>query len=298
MILAKRFVFLLVGFLIILLVAFWGFKNNFPGKSLSSLAQLHLIKQTGIIFKIKDLELGWQNISTPEISIHLPSWISEKTEKRILIIEGIDSPFSSLLTSGKIKIFGKTHGGRIKFSIDTFLQKDLDFSIESLKLEKMPLSHLNPHIFVSGNLSFSGKIKNFSNLQKQKKWFPEGYIRGRLLNSKIIFSGDATFFEFQFPELIFTEFFLDLQIGILISIKRIELKGSLDGKIDGSIKPNINRPEMSLVDLNVELNPSSEILEKLKNFSTILLPMQCGKKINVNIKGSMNRINLPTKNKC
>ena len=199
MILAKRFVFLLVGFLIIFLVAFWGFKNNFPGKSLSSLAQLHLIKQTGIIFKIKDLELGWQNISTPEISIHLPSWISEKTEKRILIIKEIVSPFSSLLTSGEIIVFGKTHGGRIKFSIDTFLQKDLDFSIEGLKIEKIPLSYLNPHTFVSGDLSFSGKIKNLHNLNKQKTWFPEGYIRGNFLNSEINFAGDATFFEFQFP---------------------------------------------------------------------------------------------------
>ena len=86
MILAKRFAFFLVLFLIIFLLAFWGFKNNFPGKLLSRLAQLHLTKQTGLTFEITDLELGWQKISTPKISIHLPQWLSKKTERSFLII--------------------------------------------------------------------------------------------------------------------------------------------------------------------------------------------------------------------
>ena len=68
------------------------------------------------------------------------------------------------------------------------------------------------------------------------------------------------FFEFQLPELIFSEILFDLQIGNLISIKRIELKGSLDGRIDCSIKPNTNHPKMSLVDLNLELVPSRQFL--------------------------------------
>ena len=94
------------------------------------------------------------------------------------------------------------------------------------------------------------------------------------------------------------EIFFDLQTGTLISIERIELKGSLEGIIDGSIKPNISNPKMSQVDLNLELIPSSKILEKFKSFTPMLIPMQCGKKINVNLNGSINRINFPTKNEC
>jgi len=298
MILAKRFAFSLLFFLIIFFIAFWGFKNNFPGKLLSRVIQLHITKQTGITFEIKDLELGWRKISSPKILIHLPRWLSGKTERSIIIFEEIESPFSSFFTSGKLIINGKTHGGEIRFSTEAFFQKNIEFSIEGVKLEKIPITDSTPQAFVSGELSFSAKLKNFEALKKQNKWIPDGYIKGKLMNSKINFSGNAIFFEFQLPELNFSEIFFDLQTGTLISINKIELKGSLDGIINGSIKPNINRPKMSLVDLNLELIPSSIILEKFKSFTPMLLPIQCGDKINVNIKGYLNRINFPTKNKC
>ena len=99
MIIVKRFALFLVLFLISFLISFWGFKNNFPGKLLSRLAQLHLTKQTGITFEIIDLELGWQKISSPKISIHLPQWLSGKTERRYPYVQ---SPLTT-------KIAGKVH---------------------------------------------------------------------------------------------------------------------------------------------------------------------------------------------
>ena len=298
MIITKRISFFFVSILIIFFIAFWGFKNNFPGESLSRVAQIHLTKQTGIAFEIKNLELEWQKLSTPEIKIHLPSWVSSKTENTTLIIEEVELPFSSLFSSGKVIINGKTHGGQIKFSIDIFSLNNLEVNIQGFKLEKIPLPFLTPNAIVSGNLSFATKIKNIDNLGKQKTWFPDGYIRGKLLKSTIIFAGDTTFFEFKLPELNFSEIFFDLQIGTLISIERIELKGSFEGIIDGSIKPNINQPKMSFVDLNLKLVPSSKIIEEFKSFTPMLVHMKCGETINVNLKGSMNRINFPTRNKC
>ena len=297
MVLAKRFTFFLLGFLIFFLIAFWGFKNNFPGGSLARVAQLYLTKQTGLTFEIKDIELGWGRISTPEISIYASRLDPNKSDNRLLSLEEIESTFSSLLY-GKVIITGKIHGGKIKFSMNAFSRNNLEFYIEDLKLEKIPLVNITPYAFVSGNLSFTSKIKNFENIQKQKIWVPEVNINGKIKNTEVIFSDISNFFNFQFPKLNFSEVIFDLKIDNLISIKRIELKGSLEGVIGGVIQLNSNRPKASFIDLNIELEPSLLIMEQIKSFSPMLKPLLCDKTLNVNIKGPINRINFPTRNKC
>ena len=297
MLLAKRFTFLLFCFFIIFLIAFWGLKNNFPGNSLSRIAQLYLNKQTGLIFEIKDLELGWEKISTPGIFIYKPVSLPNKKNRLLLFIEGIESPFSSFFL-GKFIINGKVHGGIIKLSLDIFSQNNLEISLEDVKLEKVPSKDLVPYASVSGDLSLFYKIKTIDNLKQLNIWPHKGYIKGSIKNSEIIFIENSNLFDFQFPELKFSEIFFDIEISHLISIEMIELKGSLDGVINGKIQPNINHPKMSLLDLNLKIVPSSRILEKFQIFTPMLSPLQCGKTINVNIKGTMNRINFPSRNKC
>ena len=52
--LLKRFVFLLTGSAMILGLVFWGFKQNFPGKTIADAARIRLTAQTGIPFEIQD----------------------------------------------------------------------------------------------------------------------------------------------------------------------------------------------------------------------------------------------------
>ena len=93
MIIAKRFALIVLGFLIFFFVAFWGFKNNFPSKSFSRLLQTYLTKQLGMPIEIKDLDLGWQKISTKEILIFSPKWVSSKNKTIMLVFDDIESPF-------------------------------------------------------------------------------------------------------------------------------------------------------------------------------------------------------------
>ena len=102
----------------------------------------------------------------------------------------------------------------------------------------------------------------------------------------------------QFPELNQTEILFDLALGPVISLKDVKLKGSLEGTIDGTIKLNKNRLNMSSIDLNFLLTPSPNFKKELSRFSKIMLSFMCGKTINVNLKGTFNRLNLPTRNKC
>jgi hypothetical protein len=55
---------------------------------------------------------------------------------------------------------------------------------------------------------------------------------------------------------------------------------------------------MSLIDLNFELTPAASLKEEISSFSTMLRSFQCGETIKVNLKGSLNRLNFPTRNKC
>ena len=90
----------------------------------------------------------------------------------------------------------------------------------------------------------------------------------------------------------------DLQLGPLIAVRKIQIKGSMEGMIEGTIRLNEKRPRMSLIDLNIELTPSPALKDEISNFVTMLRSFQCGETIKVNLKGTLNRINFPTRNKC
>jgi hypothetical protein len=89
-----------------------------------------------------------------------------------------------------------------------------------------------------------------------------------------------------------------VQLGRSIHIKKIELQGSLEGIIEGTIQLNEKRPQMSLIDLNIQVTPSPALEKKISSFSTMLRSFQCGETIKINLKGALNRFNFPTRMKC
>ena len=294
----KRLLLFIIGLLLIIVLAFWGFKENFPGKSIADALQLRLTTQTGIPVEIEALELGWLKVSTPEIALRTPEWLTATPDVRLLILENVDTPFLPLITSGKAKILGQLHGGTIEASTDLQSRNILDISLAGVKIEQVPLIAALPYAFVSGSLSFSSQIENINALQNQQARFPEGKLKGRLSNAQIRIAGGAALLNLQMPELDFSEVLFDLQFGPLIAVRKIQIKGSLEGTIEGTIRLNEKRPQMSLIDLNIELTPSPDLKVEISSFSTMLRSFQCGETIKVNLKGSLNRLNYPTRNKC
>ncbi len=294
----KSLLLFIIGLLLIIVLAFWGFKENFPGKSIADALQLRLKTQTGIPVEIETLELGWLKVSTPEIALRTPEWLVATPDVRLLILENVETAFLPLITSGKAKILGQLHGGTIEASTDLQSWNMLDISLAGVKTEQVPLIAALPYAFVSGSLSFSSQIENIIALQNQKARFPEGKLKGRLSNAQIRIDGGAALLNLQMPELEFSEVLFDLQFGPLIAVRKIQIKGSLEGTIEGTIRLNEKRPQMSLIDLNIELTPSPDLKVEINSFSTILRSFQCGETIKVNLKGSLNRLNYPTRNKC
>jgi len=294
----KSLLLFIIGLLLIIVLAFWGFKENFPGKSIADALQLRLKTQTGIPVEIEALELGWLKVSTPEIALRTPEWLVATPDVRLLILENVETTFLPLITSGKAKILGQLHGGTIEASTDLQSWNMLDISLTGVKTEQVPLIAALPYAFVSGSLSFSSQIENIIALQNQKARFPEGKLKGRLSNAQIRIDGGAALLNLQIPELEFSEVLFDLQFGPLIAVRKIKIKGSLEGTIEGTIRLNEKRPQMSLIDLNIELTPSPDLKMEINSFSTILRSFQCGETIKVNLKGSLNRLNYPTRNKC
>ena len=294
----KSLLLFIIGLLLIIVLAFWGFKENFPGKSIADALQLRLKTQTGIPVEIEALELGWLKVSTPEIALRTPEWLVATPDVRLLILENVETTFLPLITSGKAKILGQLHGGTIEASTDLQSRNILDISLAGVKIEQVPLIAALPYAFVSGSLSFSSQIENINALQNQKAHFPEGKLKGRLSNAQIRIDGGAALLNLQMPELNFSEVLFDLQFGPLIAVRKIQIKGSMEGTIEGTIRLNEKRPQMSLIDLNIELTPSPDLKMEINSFSTILRSFQCGETIKVNLKGSLNRLNYPTRNKC
>ena len=292
----KRTAFLLIGLALVLMLALWGFMQNFPGKSIADAASTRLSSQTGIDFEIQDFELGWSKLSTPEISISTPNWLAGPV-MRLIILKNVEAPFASIITSGKAKINAELHEGAMQISTELLTPEKLDLSLEDVRIERVPLFALIPYTFVSGSLSMSVHISNFQELQ-QIGGFPEGSLRGKLNDTRIRIAGGSAFLDLQFPELNQTEIIFELELGPVISLKDVQLKGSLEGTVDGTIQLDRNRPKMSSIDLNFLLTPSPDFKNELSRFSKILLSFQCGETININLKGTFNRLNLPTRNNC
>ena len=292
----KRTAYILIGLVLIFMLALLGFIKNFPGKSIADFISMRLSSQTGINFEIQDFDLSWSKLSTPEISINTQNWLAGPVI-RLLILNNIEIPFASLIKSREVKINGELHEGAMQISTELLTQEKLDFSLEDVRIERVPLFALIPYTFVSGSLSMLVHISNFKKLQ-QVGGFPEGRLWGKLNDTRILISGGTTLLDLQFPELNLTEIFFDLELGPVISLKDVQLKGSLEGTVDGTIQLDKNRLNMSSIDLNFLLNPSPDFKNKLSRFSKILLSFQCGDTINFNLKGTFSRLNLPTRNNC
>ena len=292
----KRTALLLIGLVLVLMLTLWGFIQNFPGESIADTASSHLSSQTGINFEIQDFELDWSKLSIPEISISTPNWLAGRV-MRLLILKNVEAPFASIITSGKAKINGELHEGAMQISTELITPDKFDLSLEDVRIERVPLFALIPYTFVTGSLSMSVHISNFQELQ-QIGGFPKGRLRGNLKDTNIRLTGGSSLLDLQFPELNQTEILFDLELGPVISLTDVQLKGSLEGKVDGIIQLDKNRPNMSSIDLNFLLTPSPDFKNKLRRFSKILLSLQCGETINFNLKGTFSGLNLPTRNKC
>ena len=292
----KRTALLLIGLVLVLMLTLWGFIQNFPGESIADAASSHLSSQTGINFEIQDFELGWSKLSIPEISISTPNWLAGPV-MRLLILKNVEAPFVPVISSGKAKINGELHEGTMQISAELMTPRKFNLSLEDVRIERVPLFALIPYTFVTGSLSMSVHISNFQELQ-QIGGFPKGRLRGNLKDTNIRLTGGSSLLDLQFPELNQTEILFDLELGPVISLTDVQLKGSLEGKVDGIIQLDKNRPNMSSIDLNFLLTPSPDFKNKLRRFSKILLSFQCGETINFNLKGTFSGLNLPTRNKC
>jgi hypothetical protein len=217
---------------------------------------------------------------------------------RLLILENVEVPFFSIITSGKAKVHGQVHEGSFRISTELLTQKIFDLSIDSVQIERVPLFSLVPYTFISGLLSLSAHIENINALQQQKAKFPKGTIKGNLKNARIRISGGTALLDIQLPELVLSEIQFEVQLGRSIHIKKIYLQGSLEGIIEGTIQLNEKHPQMSLIDLNIQVTPSPALKKGISSFSTMLSTFQCGETIKINLKGALNRFNFPTRMKC
>ena len=294
--LLKRTAFAFILLVLIFILVLWGFMQNFPGDSIADAASKRLSSQTGTNFEIQEFELGWSGLRTAEISISNPNWLIGP-EMRLLVFKNVEAPFKSIITSGEARINGELHEGAMQVSTELISPETLDLSLEDVRIERVPLFALIPYTFISGSLSMSVFISNFREFHLNGR-FPVGILKGKLNETRIRISGGSALLDLHFPELNQTEILFDVELGQVISLKNVQLKGSLEGTVTGKIKLNKNRLNMSTIDLNFLLTPSPDFKTELTRFSKILLSFKCGETINVNLKGTFNRLNLPSRNKC
>ena len=83
-----------------------------------------------------------------------------------------------------------------------------------------------------------------------------------------------------------------------MQIRKINLKGMLTGMMEGTLRINPKKLEASLLDLRVQLVPSPELSSSLGTLAMVLKSYQCGNRIDIQLKGPLNRMPPPKRRPC
>ena len=295
----KRLLILVLVIPILAVLVFWGVKSNFPGGSVAGALENQIRTRSGIPVQLSPVELHWRGFFIPEMAVmRAPAW-KMLPRGDLIVMEAIEVLFWPLLVSQRLQVDAESHGGKFDLDADILAQNEIRWNVKGIQLNQVPGLAKLPFAEVDGRLKLDGIIQNPRSLVKGETSFPEGTISGNVRNMKLRLIGMALLFpDLELPPIEFSEIRFEVGLGPLVRLKRVEVEGMLSGSIRGTMQFNPKNPGASVVDLMVQLTSSPELNESLGSLLILLSNYQCGNRIDVSIKGPLNRLQPPKRRNC
>ncbi len=284
---------LLITLLILILLpaaAFWGLKQNFPGDNVAQVLEAQALSQAGLPLKVAPLQLGWTQLELPEVALLPPATWRQAPQVKLVVLEQLRAPFLPLL-SQEARLEGEMHGGALKLTASGLPQPhQVRAQLEGLQLNRMPLVALFPYGTLSGTVSTEVEVRNVTPLLRRQTSLPEGDLKGNITNLRVRLSGlDLILPGMVVPDLVWPLIRYDVTLGEQWVLNELTLQGSVNGTVTGTIRPNVQKPADSQLDLRAQITLPAEILQTLGPLALMLRPYQCGVELRVRLQGTPAR---------
>ncbi|MEC7347676.1 MAG: type II secretion system protein GspN [SAR324 cluster bacterium] len=289
--------FLAVPFLAV--IVFWGLKNNFPDDSLADMLEQQAKGRFGIPLQVSPVQLKWQGIHVPEVALLRAGGWKYLPRGDLFVMENLEFLFLPALMKQNFVLKAESHGGDFELKTDLFLEKQLSSKFSNLQLQRIPALSGLSYAEVTGVLDLETEVNNLYALRTAKTSIPEGLFKGTLESVKIRLIGMAMLFpQLELPPVEFKSIDFMFDLGPVTKIQKINLKGMLTGTMEGILRVNPKNPPASLLDMRIQLVPSPEISSSLGSLAVVLKSYQCGNRIDVQLKGPLNRMPPPKRKPC
>lgn len=309
-------IFLVLGIGLFML----GFQHSFPGQVIAQYLEQQITARIPIQVKIEPLV--WRNLhrvgservavlAPPSVSLsHL--FVVENIELELLprlaqlpglqLEQWIEFPVEQLKNALEqdIDLHGQAYGGEIYGTLNYAARKNARLLIRDMSLDHIPALHLFPYALLKGSVWLQGSIRNLQELQSGKSQIPKGKVIAKLQNIQIQPKNLAQLIPggLDLPTLSFPEIQLEVDYDKFLTIRKLQLKGSLEGTIEGKIFLNPRDLLASRVQLHLQLKLSKKLEQALGPMTLLLQGMQCGDVMDFDLSGTLERLQPPRKRAC
>ena len=267
----------IAGTIAFFLVAFWiGFVNHFPGAALSRYLERNLNRDPRYFASIAPAELKWNRLVIPQIRI---DGGPGGTPKFLVAFNDTEIPLSFNMLSGAT---ARTTVGGFG-SLELFWPWEpgvVRVSAREIRLEAIPALAQLPVKRINGRLEFDGEFTPTDG------GLPQGRLRGRLIGVEI---GEFAILGLNIGRTRLDEVRFQLSLGRVIQVETFTLQGDVQGQITGSITPRVNRPQASLVNLQVDLAIAPQWIEQLETLGPIVESFLDEGRLRGNLRGTVGK---------
>ncbi len=297
--LQKRVIVVIVCLLLGVVSFILGIRHTFPGQMIAQYIEQQLAAQVSIQTKIAPLELNHvSHVSIENVAILAPP---SEDITNLFVLEDLQIKLLPELLQNKLHVQAEAYGGKIESILDLDMKGTLGVAAENVSLNLIPIVNLFPYAFFKGTLKkFFGSVRNVEALQSGKAQLPEGRIVAQLENLQVRLKNLDQLLPggLSVPDLLFSTITIDVNYDKMLTIQKIELKGAIEGSIEGQIALNHRNLQASKVKLHLKFALSEEVEKALGPMALMLQGMQCGDVFDFDLTGTFRLLNPPKKRAC
>lgn len=273
-----------VIFLIILLAlgVFWiGLMWNFPGASVSRYVERRVNRAQGFDLVLTPAELRWNRLYVQRAELRRRN---NPAALALFVLTDFSIPLTWRLVRGLHvrALIGKQ--GRVEAFLpwrtgeDAWLQGNL-------KMDEVPILEVFRPIAVSGALSFSGHFKMDAEARTGSR-LPDGLLEGEAEALEIT---GVTVAGNTLPPTRMDSLRIALQTGRTVNVSSFQFSGDLQGRVEGTITPNLRNPRNSLLALRITTAFRDNWLARLGNLRPAVESFMDKGRLAVRLDGTIGR---------
>jgi type II secretion system protein N len=276
---------LLIPLVLLLGVALLGLGliAHFPGTALSRFlaARVNLAApQLGVV--LSPAELGWRGVTIERVELRLQgaAQATPLVSLRDLRLAVPWQPWRGLPLSA-------TLGDKGRLDALVPWSGEVAFAVRDVRFEEIPALRGAPMVPIRGNLRLEGALEP-PPAGVDGSELPKGRLSGYAEGVEI---GPYAQMGVQLPAARIERVDLRLTTGRVLEVEKFAFRGDLQGSVNGSIAPRLDRPEQSALRLNVQVAFRPDWLQRLGALRMLLDTMLVNGSINGIVTGTAGRPN-------